>query len=660
MNFFKKKDKSKIKAAAVDKEKEQATNINPENAKEMLAKGMLESIDIIAPSAIQVEFDYLQIGGRYIRTLFVSGYPRFVSANWLGPLINFDNSLDLSMFYYPVSSKGVLDDLRRKIAEMEATINSDTEHGKVVDPGVKAALEDAKSLQDQLVKGVERFFQFSFYITIGADSLEELNSITKRVEATAGSLLLITKHASLQMEQGFQSTIPYSLDKLMITRNMDTTSLATTFPFTSSELTSTKGVLYGMNMHNGSLIIFDRFSMENANTVVFAKSGAGKSYLVKLEALRSLMFGTEVIIIDPENEYERLADAVGGEYVNFSPSSGVKINPFDISGVYEEGVNELGLKILSLHTLFKILFNHEISNSEEAVLDKALVATYKLKGITADPSTQGKEAPLMEDLYKMLLTMEEEEAHALAERMERYIKGSLAGIFDQRTNVNLNNSFTVFSVRDLEDQLRPIAIFLILDYIWTRIKKDLKKRVLIVDEAWYLMKYPDSAQFMYGVAKRARKYYLGLTTVTQDVQDVLNTDHGKAIVTNSSIQILLKQHPAAIDAVSEVFYLSQGEKRLLLSAGIGEGIFFAGTNHVAIKVVASEEEHQLITTNPEDILKMEKGESLKQEEIDKQEQIRSLLKEEKEKLKKEMKQQESEVKEVPTDTGLVLDNTSNN
>jgi len=445
----------------------------------------------------------------------------------------------------------------------------------------------------------------------------------------------------------------------MITRNMDTTSLATTFPFTSSELTSTEGILYGMNMHNGSLIIFDRFSLENANTVVFAKSGAGKSYLVKLEALRSLMFGTEVIIIDPENEYERLAEAVGGEYVNFSPSSGVKINPFDLSGVYEEGVNELGLKILSLHTLFKILFSHEITNSEEAVLDKALVGTYKLKGITADPSTQSKEPPLMEDLYKMLLTMEDEEAHALAERMERYIKGSLAGIFDQRTNVNINNSFTVFSVRDLEDQLRPIAIFLILDYIWTRIKKDLKKRVLIVDEAWYLMKYPDSALFMYGIAKRARKYFLGLTTVTQDVQDFLNTDYGKAIVTNSSIQILLKQHPAAIDGISDVFYLSQGERRLLLSAGIGEGIFFAGTNHVAIKVVASEEEHQLITTNPEDILKMEHGESLVQAEVDKQEQIRKILKEEEEKLRKEREESETVVKEIPTDEGLILD-TSNN
>jgi conjugal transfer ATP-binding protein TraC len=659
MNFFKKKKDSDIAPDAVQVEQEDANNITTEDTQDMLAKGMLESIDIIAPSAIQVEFDYLQIGGRYTRTLFVSGYPRFVSANWLGPLINFDNSLDLSMFYYPVSSKSVLDDLRRKIAEMEATINSDSERGKVVDPGVKAALEDANSLQDQLVKGIERFFQFSFYITIGAETLEELNNITKRVEATAGSLLLITKHASLQMEQGFQSTIPYSLDKLMITRNMDTTSLATTFPFTSSELTSTEGILYGMNMHNGSLIIFDRFSLENANTVVFAKSGAGKSYLVKLEALRSLMFGTEVIIIDPENEYERLAEAVGGEYVNFSPSSGVKINPFDLSGVYEEGVNELGLKILSLHTLFKILFSHEITNSEEAVLDKALVGTYKLKGITADPSTQSKEPPLMEDLYKMLLTMEDEEAHALAERMERYIKGSLAGIFDQRTNVNINNSFTVFSVRDLEDQLRPIAIFLILDYIWTRIKKDLKKRVLIVDEAWYLMKYPDSALFMYGIAKRARKYFLGLTTVTQDVQDFLNTDYGKAIVTNSSIQILLKQHPAAIDGISDVFYLSQGERRLLLSAGIGEGIFFAGTNHVAIKVVASEEEHQLITTNPEDILKMEQGESLIQEEVDKQEQIRNLLKEEQEKLRKERAEEESVVKEIPADDGLVLD-TSNN
>lgn len=572
---------------------------------EVLARGMTDVKDIIAPPALEVDFDYLKIGNHFVRTLFVSGYPRFVGANWLAPLINFDHTLDISMFYYPVESKGVLSDLRRKIAEMEATITTDIERGKVVDPAVQAALDDAKSLQEQLVKGVERFFQFSFYITIPAASLEELNNVTKRVEATLGSLLVLSKHATLQMEQAFQSTVPLGLDKLFITRNMDTTSLSTTFPFTSSELTANEGVLYGINEHNGSLVIFDRFSLENANAVVFSKAGAGKSYLTKLEAMRSLMFGTEVMVIDPEGEYETLCQAVGGEYISFSTGERSRINPFDLSGVYEEGEDELGLKILSLHRLFKIIFG-ELSNKEEAVLDRALVLTYKSKGITPDPETQKKEPPLLEDLYKVLLGFEEEEAKGLAERLERYIKGSLAGIFDQRSNIDVKNNFTVFGIRDLEDKLRPIAMFIILDFIWNKIKKELKKRVLIVDEAWYLMQYPDSAQFLYSIAKRARKYYLGLTTLTQDVEDFLASDYGKAIVTNSSIQILLKQHPAAMDNLTSVFYLSEGEKRLLLSANVGEGIFFAGANHVAIQVVASPEEHRLVTSKPAELLEMGK------------------------------------------------------
>jgi len=574
-------------------------------AAETLARGLIDVKDIIAPAAIEVDFDHLRVGNHYFRTLFVSGYPRFVGANWLAPLINFEHTLNIAMFYYPVESKGVLDDLRRKIAEMEATITTDIERGRVVDPAVQAALEDAKALQEQLVKGMERFFQFSFYITISAESLEELNNATKRVEATLGSLMVLSRHATLQMEQAFQSTIPTCLDKLLITRNMDTTSLATTFPFTSSELTANEGILYGINEHNGSLIIFDRFTLENANSVLFAKAGAGKSYLVKLEAMRSLMFGTEIMVIDPENEYKTLCEALGGEFISFSPNETARINPFDLSGVYEEGEDELGLKILSLHRLFKIILG-ELSSREEAILDRALVLTYKSKGITQDPETQKKEPPLMEDLYKILLGFEEEEAQSLAERLERYIKGSLAGIFDQRSNVDIKNTFTVFGIRELEDKLRPIAMFIILDFIWNRIKREMKKRILIVDEAWYLMQYPDSAQFLYSIAKRARKYYLGLTTITQDVEDFLASDYGKAIVTNSSIQILLKQHPAAIDRVTETFYLSEGEKRLLLSANVGEGLFFAGPNHVAIQVVASPEEHRLVTSKPSELLTMKK------------------------------------------------------
>lgn len=580
-----------------------------ESAEKKLAKGIPSVTDIIAPSAMEIDYNYIKIGDKYYRTLFISGYPRFVGANWLEPIINFDHTIILSMYYYPMNARNVLDDLRRKIAEMEATINIAREKGKVIDPAVQAALGDAKSLQEQLVKGIEKFFHFSFYVTVSADSLEELNGITYQVESTLGSLSLISKKATLEMEQAFQTTIPTCIDKLQVIRNMDTTSVATTFPFTSSELTMNEGILYGINKHNGSLIIFDRFSMENANSVIFAKSGAGKSYLVKLEALRYLLFGVDIIIIDPEDEFRRLAEAVGGEYIDFSVNSKAKINPFDLPQIAEQE-DQLGMKILSLHALMKIMIG-ELNSAETAVLDRALVETYRLKGITPEPSTQNKEPPLMEDMYKVLLAMDEPASKTIAEKLERYIKGSLAGVFDQRTNVDLSNNFTVFSIRNLEDVLRPISMFMILDFIWTKIKHNLKKRILILDEAWTLMQYPDSAMFVFSIAKRARKYYLGLTTITQDVADFLNTDHGKAVVTNSSIQILLRQHPAAIDHISDVFYLSQGEKNFLLSAGVGEGLFFAGSNHVAMKVKASEAEHMLITTNPEEVLKLKQQQDYK-------------------------------------------------
>jgi len=569
--------------------------------KEVLASGLVSVTDIIAPSALDVDFDNLKIGNKFFRSLFVAGYPRYVTANWLLPIINFDHTLDLSFFVYPVEGKGILDDLRRKIAEMEAEISTDLQRGKVVDPATQAKLEDAMVLQSQLVKGAERFFQFGFYITIPADSLEELNQITKQVESTLGSLMVIAKHTTLQMEDGFKSVLPLCYDLLNITRNMDTTSLATTFPFTSSELTANEGIMYGINEHNGSLVVFDRFTMENYNMVVLAKAGAGKSYAVKVEVLRSIMFGTDVFIIDPESEYEPLAKAAGGEFITFGFNSPAKINPFDLAAIYDPEENQLGLKILSLHSLFKIIMG-DMTSMEESLLDRALIETYRAKGITSDPATQNREAPLMEDLYKTLLGMEEDLAAGLAARIEKFIKGSFKGIFDQKTTVNLANPFTVFSVRDLESTLRPIAMFVVLDFIWTKIKKELKKRLLIVDEAWWLMQYPDSASFLYSIAKRSRKYYLGLTTITQDVEDFLDKDIGGAIIKNSSIQLLMKQSPAAIDKVAEVFYLSEGEKQLLLSADQGEGIFFAGANHVAIRIIASPEEHRLVTTKPSEVL----------------------------------------------------------
>ncbi len=559
--------------------------------------------DIIAPKSISLDFNTLELNGQsYFRSYFNNINRRFVSSNWLGPIISFDHSLRISMFIYPVEIKSTLDDLRRKIAEMEAEISTDMQRGHVVDPVTQVKLEDAMVLQDSLVKGIERFFQFSLYITIPSDSASELETVSKQVCSSLSALLVQPISTLLEQSAGFKTTLPTCIDHLMVTRNMDTTSLATTFPFTSSELTSNEGILYGINQHNGSLVIFDRFTLENANTVVFAKAGAGKSYTIKLELLRSLMFGTEVIVIDPENEYKTLCDAVGGEYINFSFNSQNRINPFDLSLLtqYSEE-NELNLKIQSLFSMFKVIMGN-LTPTEEALLDRAINLAYKMKGITYDPATQKRTPPLMEDLYKAFVGMEEPLAISLADRLERFVKGSFTGIIDQPSNIQIKNQFTVFSVRDLEDSLKPIAIFLILDYIWTKMRRDLKRRILVVDEAWYLMRYPDSANFLFGIAKRARKYFLGLTTITQDVEDFLNTDFGKAIVTNSSIQILMKQSPAAVERIAQVFYLSEGEKHLLLGANVGEGLFFAGNNHVAVRFVASPDEHKLITTKPSEIL----------------------------------------------------------
>jgi type IV secretory pathway VirB4 component len=568
----------------------QATPSVPASIKRV-QKGMVSIPDILAPSSVEVDFSHIRVGEKYYKTLFVVGYPRFVSANWLEPLINFDHSMNISMFIYPTLSADVLSDLRRKIAEMEATIYSQEEKGLELDPKIKASLEDALSVQEELAKGMERFFQFSLYITLSSDNLKDLTESSKRLMITLNSILIMPKTATLQMEDGFKSTIPIGQDKLFMVRNMDTTSLASTFPFTSAMLAQDKGIMYGINQQNGSLIIFDRFSLENANEVVFGKSGSGKSYLIKLE----------VIMIDPEGEYGNLTKAMGGDEVSFTPSSMIKINPFDLSGFYEEGENELGLKILSLHALLKIVMG-DLDPSHDAILDRALVEAYRLKGITTDPATQKKQPPIMEDLYKVLLGMEDAQARELALRLEKFIKGSLSGIFNQQSNFDIKNPFTSFNLKMLEDQLRPIAMHIILDFVWTKVRKSVKKRLLVLDEAWYMMKYEDSASFIYSIAKRSRKYYLALTTATQDVQDFLSTDYGKAVLSNSSIQMLLKQSPTEIDLVAKTFYLTAGEKQMLLSANIGEGLFFAGQSHVAMRVIAAPHEHGMITSNPQEIL----------------------------------------------------------
>ncbi len=593
--FKKKSDEEK--QAKDNKEK------NLEKIKEF-SRGLVTIQDIIAPEAIELDFTYQKINSTYTRTLFVAGYPRSVPANWLSPLINFPHQINTSMFIFPVDSKEILDNLKRKITEMEAEIQSDLRAGKISNINTEVKLEDARGIREQLAKGAERFFQFGLYITIKAKTLKELDSVTKAVQSTLGSLLIVSKKATLQMGEGFKTTIPMGIDKLNITRNMDTTSLATTFPFTSSELTMETGIVYGINEHNESLVIFDRFKMENANMVVFAKSGAGKSYTVKLEILRQIMFGVEVIVLDPEHEYEELSKAVGGEYINFTFGSDAKINPFDLSAVYQEGENELGQKIISLHGLLKVMLG-DMTSQQEAILDRSLVAAYKAKGITPDPATQTNQPPLMEDLYKALIGFEDDAANDLAMRLEKFITGSFRGIFDHASNIDIVNQFTVFSVKEMEEGLRPIAMYIILDFIWTRIKKKLKKRILVIDEAWYFMKHQDSASFIHSMAKRARKYYLGITTITQDVEDFLQNEYGKAIVSNSSIQFLMKQSTASMPTLTDTFYLSEGERQLLMAADVGEGIFFAGQNHVALRVVASKDEHSIITTDPEELIKKE-------------------------------------------------------
>lgn len=578
------------------------------------SRGLVTIQDIIAPEAIEVDFTYQKINSTFTRTLFIAGYPRTVPANWLSPLINYPHQINTSMFVFPMDAGDVLDNLKRKITEMEAEIQSDIRSGKISNINTEVKLNDARAIREELAKGAERFFQFGLYVTLRAKTIEELDKVTKNIQSTLGSLMIVSKKTTLQMDEGFKTTLPMGLDKLLVTRNMDTTSLATTFPFTSSELTMDSGIMYGINEHNDSLVIFDRFKMENANMLIFAKSGAGKSYTVKLEILRQLMFDTEVIVLDPEREYESLAQKVGGEYINFSFGSNAKINPFDLANLYEEGENELGQKIISLHGLLKIMLG-EMTPQQEAMLDRALVAAYKAKGITPDPKTQSNEPPLMEDLYKALIGMENEAALDLSARLEKYITGSFRGIFDQGSNIDITNQFTAFSVKEMEEELRPIAMYVILDFIWTRIKKKFKKRLLIIDEAWYFMKNRDSASFIYAMAKRARKYYLGVTTITQDVEDFVNNDFGKAIVSNSSILFLMKQSTSSIPTLGNIFHLSEGERHLLVSADVGEGIFFAGQNHVALRVIASEEEHDVITTDPEELLKRKEKEAALQNKV---------------------------------------------
>ena len=574
-------------------------------------KGVTTLRDLIAPSSLEIHSAYFRLGTKYGRTLYIYGYPRQIYTGWLSSLINIDEVLDVSMFVYPVDSQVVLNNLRKKVTQLEASTSINIEKGRIRDPATEAAIADAEELRDQLQVGAERFFRYGLYVTLYADSLDELGFVQHKIETIFGQQMIFSKVASSQQEQGLNSTIPQMSDQLQIRRNMNTGAISTSFPFTSADLTQENGVLYGINMHNNGLVIFDRFSLENANMVVFAKSGAGKSFTVKLEALRSMMTGTEVIIIDPENEYEKLADAVGGSYIRLSLNSNTRINPFDLPRVIDtdEADNALRANLITLHGLLKLMLGGTqvsatgmplgaLTPTEEADLDQALIDTYARSGITSDPLTHNSTPPTIASLYDTLLHMGGS-GPSLAQRLRKYTTGTFAGIFSQQSNIDINNTMVVFNTRDLEDELRPVAMYVILSHIWNIIRTEKKKRMLIVDEAWQLMKYDDSANFMFSLAKRARKYYLGLTTVTQDVEDFMSSKMGRAIVANSSMQILLKQSSSAVDVLSDVFKLTDEEKKRLANFPVGQGLFFAGQSHVHIQIEASPTETQLISTNPQ-------------------------------------------------------------
>lgn len=582
---------------------QQQAQINAQaQAQQIYRQGVVTLRDVIAPSSLQVEAAFIRIGSRFARTLFVYAYPRSLFTGWLSPIINMDEVIDISLSIEPVESRIVLDNLKKKVGQLEANYSINAEKGKVRDPGLEASISDAEELRDKLQVGEDRFFRLGLYVTVYGDTLEDLEEIVKKIESTFGTSLIYTKPSTIQMEQGFTSTLPLGSDLLQVKRNMDTGAISTTFPFTTANLSNEEGILYGINRHNNGLVLFDRFSLENANMTVFAKSGAGKSFAVKLEALRSLMFGTEVIVIDPENEYRTLCEAVGGSFLHLSLTSDTHVNPFDIPRTVdsEEADNALQANIIMLHGLLRLMMG-EMSPAEESDLDIALINTYAQKGITNDPLTHTAEPPVMIDLYNTLNEMGGN-GPALAARLRRFTEGTFSGIFSQPSNVVLDNQLVVFNIRDLEDELRPIGMYIVLNYIWNKVKSEKKKRILIVDEAWQMMQYQDSAMFMFSIAKRARKYFLGLTTISQDVEDFLSTRLGRAIVNNSSLQLLLKQNPAAVDIVADTFKLTSEEKKRLSQFPVGEGLFFAGLSHIILRIIASPTEEELITTNPQDLL----------------------------------------------------------
>ena len=568
----------------------------------------IKATDIIAPAAIEIRPDYLRLGERLAKTFFIFSYPRYLSTGWFSPIINLDIPIDMSFFIHPVETEMILKQLRKRVTEIQAELIEREEKGLIRDPALETAYQDIETLRERLQTAQERMFRFGLYLTVYANSEEELRAIETTLRSILEARLIYVKPALYQQKAGFVSTSPYGLDQLEVHTTMNTSPLSSIFPFVSFDLSSNEGILYGINKHNNSLILFDRFSLENANSVVFAKAGSGKSYAIKLEVLRSLMLGVDVIIVDPENEYKFLSDAVGGSYFNISLAAENHISPFDLPVPREDENPEdvLRSNIINLVGLLRIMLGG-LTPEEDAIIDRALAETYAAKDITpeTDPTSWKNNIPLMQDLEAVLETMEG--AESLVRRIKKFTKGTYAPFFNQPSNISMENKLVIFGIRDMEEELRPMAMFIIMRYIWNAVRSELKKRILVIDEAWWIMQHGDGASFLFGIAKRARKYWLGVTTITQDVNDFMKSDYGQPIITNSSLQLLMKQSPATIDVVQRTFNLSEEEKYLLLETPVGEGIFFAGQKHVAIRVVASYTEDQIITTAPEEVLKIKKA-----------------------------------------------------
>lgn len=562
--------------------------------------------DIIAPASVRVAPEYLDVQGRLAKSFFVFSYPRYLSAAWLGPVINLDVPLDISMFIHPVDTNQTLRKLQRRVTEVQSEIMEKQDKGLVRDPELETAFQDLEALRDRLQTAQERMFRFGLYLTIYGETQEELRQIETALRSIFESRLLYIKPALYQQKEAFNSCVPYGKDFLQVHTSMNTEPLSSTFPFISFDLSSNTGILYGINQHNNSLILFDRFSLENANEVVFAKSGSGKSYFVKVQILRYLMTGVDVIVLDPENEYKNLSQAVGGSFFDISLGSTNHINPFDLPSPREDEKPEdvLRSNVINLVGLMRIMLGG-LSPEEDAIMDRALTETYAAKDITitSDPTDWKAKVPLMQDLQMVLETMEG--ADSLVRRLRKFTQGTYANFFNKPTDIDMQNPFVAFGIRDMEEGLRPMAMYVVMRYIWNKVRSELKKRILVVDEAWWIMQSDDGASFLYGIAKRARKYYLGVTTITQDVGDFLKSEYGRPIITNSSIQLLMKQSPATIDVVKKSFNLTAEEKSLLLETEVGEGVFFAGQKHVAIKVVASKTEHEIVTTSPKELLQRE-------------------------------------------------------